>query len=318
MHVSDRIYVAGHRGLVGSAITRRLKALGYHNLLLRERSELDLVDQSAVRVFFARERPKHVFLAAAKVGGINANNTYRGEFMYQNLMPQTNVIHAAYEHDVARLVFLGSSCVYPRDCPQPMREEYLLTGPLEPTNEPYAVAKIAGLKMCEAYNAQYGTEFVSVMPTNLYGVNDNFDLESSHVLPAIMRKVDDAKQRKSNRVVLWGTGKPLREFLHVDDLADACIFVASQEGYTDMVNIGSGSELSILEVAGLICDVIGFDGDIEFDARKPDGVPRKLLDCTRLNSLGWHPKIELREGLETTYAWFRKHVANGQQDGAHL
>lgn len=313
MNRGDKIYIAGHRGLVGSAITRRLSALGYRNLVYRTHTELELVDQLAVTQFFAAERPKYVFLAAAMVGGIHANNTYRAQFIYQNLLPQANIIHAAYEYDVVRLVFLGSSCVYPRECPQPIREEYLLTGPLEPTNEPYAVAKIAGLKMCEAYNAQYGTEFVSVMPTNVYGINDNFDLERSHVLAALMRKAHDAKSNRSERLVLWGTGRPLREFLNVDDLADACIFVMNQEGFTDMLNIGSGQEVSIRELAELICDVVGFDGDVQFDPTKPDGTPRKLLDSTRIHELGWRHKIELREGLEKTYAWFCQESVCGSQ-----
>ena len=310
MNLGDKIYIAGHHGLVGSAILRKLQADGYHNLVVRSRGDLDLIDQAAVQSFFASERPKYVFLAAAKVGGISANDTYRADFIYENLALQTNVIHAAHKYEVARMVFLGSSCVYPRDCLQPMREEYLLTGPLERTNEPYAVSKIAGLKMCEAFNSQYGTEFVSVMPTNLYGINDNFDLETSHVLPALIRKVHESKRRQSDHVTLWGTGNPLREFLFVDDLAEACVFLINQDGFKDMVNIGSGEEVSIRELAALICDVVGFRGATEFDSAKPDGTPRKLLDSTRINTLGWRAKTRLREGLENTYGWFRDNAAD--------
>jgi GDP-L-fucose synthase len=287
-----KIYVAGHKGLVGSALVRKLQADGYSNLILRAHSELELMNQS-----------EYVFLAAAKVGGIYANNTYRGEFIYENLMVQCNVIEAARQHKVKRLLFLGSSCIYPRDCPQPMREEYLLTGILEKTNEPYAVAKIAGIKLCEAYNDQYNTDFVSVMPTNLYGQNDNFDLESSHVLPALLRKIHEAKVNKAPAVTIWGSGTPKREFLHVDDMASACLFLMNESHPHKMVNIGSGQEVSIRELAELMCDVVGFESNIEYDTNKPDGTPRKLLDCTKLTQLGWTSQISLREGIQKTYQW---------------
>lgn len=304
MNKTDKIYVAGHKGLAGSAIMRALQNAGYNNLVYRTHAELELTDQQAVNAFFDSERPDYVFLAAAKVGGIHANNTYRGEFIYGNLMVQNNVIEAARRFNTKRLLFLGSSCIYPRDCPQPMREEYLLTGTLEHTNEPYAIAKIAGIKQCEAYNSQYGTDFASVMPTNLYGPNDNFNLETSHVLPALMRKVHEAKLAKKPNVVIWGSGKPKREFLHVDDMAAACIFVMEKTGFTEMVNIGSGQEVSIREVAELMCEVVGFDGEIVFDSSKPDGTPRKLLDTSRLNQLGWRAQISLKVGLQHTYQWF--------------
>lgn len=301
---SDKIYVAGHRGLVGSAIVRALQKLGFTNLLCRTHTELDLTQQTQVNDFFANERPDYVFLAAAKVGGIHANNTFRGDFIYANLAIQNNVIEAARQYGVKRLLFLGSSCIYPRNCPQPMREEYLLTGSLEPTNEPYAIAKIAGIKMCEAYNSQYGTDFAAVMPTNLYGPNDNFDLETSHVLPALMRKIHTAKITNSPHVTIWGTGTAKREFLHVDDMAAACLFMMNKQGYKDMVNIGSGVEITIHDVAALICEVVGFTGKIIYDNTKPDGTPRKLVDTTKINQLGWHSQIELREGLSQTYQWF--------------
>jgi GDP-L-fucose synthase len=310
MEKDARIYVAGHRGLVGSAIVRGLLAAGHTNLVYRTHKELSLIDQAAVRGFFESERPEFVFMAAARVGGIHANNFYRGEFIYENLAMATNVIDSAHRSDVKRMVFLGSSCIYPRDCPQPMREEHLLTGPLEQTNEPYAIAKIAGLKMCEAYNSQYGAEFVAVMPTNLYGINDNFDLETSHVLPALIRKSHEATLRGDDTLEVWGTGRPLREFLFVDDLAEACIFVMNQHGTTDMLNIGSGEEVSIRELAETVCDVVGFTGKIEFDPGRPDGTPRKLLDSSRINRLGWHPKVELREGIRITYRWFRETYGN--------
>ncbi len=306
MNKMDKIYVAGHRGLVGSAIVRHLSNAGYTNIIYKTHAELDLIDQQRVDSFFAQERPDYVFLAAAKVGGIHSNNTYRGEFIYENLMVQTNVIDAARRHGTKRLLFLGSSCIYPRNCPQPMKEEHLLTAPLEYTNEPYAVAKIAGIKLCDAYNSQYGTDFVSVMPTNLYGPNDNFDLETSHVLPALIRKVHEAKLKKSPSVTIWGTGTPKREFLHVDDMASACVFVMDKIGFQEMVNIGSGEEVSIRELAELICDVVGFKGDIVYDSSKPDGTPRKFLDTSRLNNLGWSPQVKLRDGLEQTYQWFVK------------
>jgi len=304
MNKTDKIYIAGHRGLVGSAIVRALQNAGFNNVVYRTHAELDLTQQSQVNEFFAKERPDYVFLAAAKVGGIHANNTYRGEFIYENLMMQSNVIEAARRYHAKRLMFLGSSCIYPRNCPQPMREEYLLTGVLEPTNEPYAIAKIAGIKLCEAYNHQFKTDFISVMPTNLYGPHDNFDLETSHVLPALLRKVHEAKVAKARSVTLWGTGTPKREFLHVDDMASACLFVMNKTGFQEIVNIGSGQEVSIRELAELICEVVGFQGDLIYDSTKPDGTPRKLLDTTRLTALGWQAQIKLKTGLEQTYQWF--------------
>lgn len=304
MNKTDKIYVAGHRGLVGSAIMRALQNEGYSNLLYRTHAELDLTQQSEVNDFFARERPDYIFLAAAKVGGIYANNTFRGEFIYENLMMQSNIIEAARVNHAKRLLFLGSSCIYPRNCPQPMREDYLLTGILEQTNEPYAIAKIAGIKLCEAYNSQFKTDFVSVMPTNLYGPNDNFDLETSHVLPALLRKVHEAKLANAKSVILWGTGTPKREFLYVDDMASACLFVMKKTGFQEILNIGSGQEVSIRELAELICEVVGFQGELIYDSTKPDGTPRKLLDTTRLTKLGWQAQIKLKTGLEQTYRWF--------------
>ncbi|MBV8801642.1 MAG: GDP-L-fucose synthase [Gammaproteobacteria bacterium] len=304
MNKTDKIYVAGHRGLVGSAIMQILQNHGYFNLVYRTHKELDLTVQAEVNDFFLKERPDFVFLAAAKVGGIHANNTYRGEFIYQNLMVQVNVIEAARLYGVKRLLFLGSSCIYPRNCPQPMREEYLLSGPLEQTNEPYAVAKIAGVKLCEAYNDQYNTSFVSVMPTNLYGPNDNFDLDTSHVLPALIRKVHEAKLANHSHVVIWGSGIPKREFMHVEDMASACLLVMNQTNFKGIINIGSGEEVSIQELAKLICEVVGYTGNIVYDNTKPDGTLRKLLDTSRLNHLGWKGKIKLREGLRRTYEWF--------------
>lgn len=304
MNKMDKIYVAGHRGLVGSAIIRALQKEGYSNLIYKTHRELDLIHQQSVIDFFAKERPDYVFLAAAKVGGIHANNTFRGEFIYENLMVQNNVIEAARLYKAKRLLFLGSSCIYPRNCPQPMREEHLLSGSLEHTNEPYAIAKIAGIKLCEAYNSQYGTDFASVMPTNLYGPNDNFDLETSHVLPALIRKVHEAKLAKKPSVTLWGSGTPKREFLHVDDMASACIFVMNKSGFKDMVNIGSGQEVTIRELAELICEVVGYEGNIVYDSSKPDGTPRKLLDTSCLTELGWKAQINLREGLKQSYQWF--------------
>lgn len=299
-----RIFVAGHRGMVGSAIVRRLQRGGYHNLLLRDRAGLDLTDQAAVERFFATERPDYVFIAAAKVGGIQANNTLRAEFLYQNLMIESNVIHAAWRAGVERLLFLGSSCIYPRDCPQPIREEYLLTGPLEPTNEPYAIAKIAGIKLCESYNRQYGTRYVSAMPTNLYGPNDNYDLASSHVLPALIRKAHEAKARGDSELVVWGSGRPLREFLYVDDMADACVFLMERGISEGLFNVGTGSDVSIRELAQTVMDVVGFQGRIVFDAAKPDGTPRKLLDVGRLRELGWCASTGLREGIALAYRDF--------------
>jgi len=305
MKISDKIYVAGHRGMVGSAIVRKLENAGYTNLVLRTSRELDLIDQAAVQQFFADEKPAHVFLAAARVGGIQANNIYRAEFIFQNLMIQTNVIHQAYRAGVKKLLFLGSTCIYPKQAPQPMPEDALLTGPLEQTNEPYAIAKIAGIKMCESYNRQYDTDYISVMPTNLYGPNDNFDLETSHVLPALIRKFHDAKMAGQDSVEIWGTGSPKREFLHVDDLADACVFLMQTYSGSDIVNIGVGEDLSIQDLAVLIADVVGFKGQLVFNPDMPDGTPRKLVDVSRINQLGWKANISLVDGLKDTYAWFQ-------------
>ena len=312
MKPESKIYVAGHRGLVGSAITRRLTVGGYSNLLQRIHADLDLLDQRAVDQFFAREQPEYVFLAAAKVGGINANNTYRADFIYQNLMMESNIIHASYKHGVKKLMFLGSSCIYPKHAPQPMKEEYLLTGLLEPTNEPYAIAKIAGIKMCDAYNRQYGTNFMSVMPTNLYGPGDNYDLNNSHVLPALIRKMHEAKMQNAKDVVVWGTGSPRREFLYSDDLADACVFLMERCNAADVgefINIGVGKEITVREAAELIADVVGFSGNLVFDATKPDGTPRKLLDVSRLHALGWQAKTGFRDGIAKAYADFLQNVA---------
>lgn len=307
MPCDARIYIAGHRGLVGSAIARRLQAGGYTNLITLTHAELELTDQQAVKRFFAYERPEYVFLAAAKVGGIHANNTYPAEFIYNNLAVQTNVIHAAWESGVKKLLFLGSSCIYPKHAPQPMKEEHLLSGPLEPTNEPYAIAKIAGLKMCAAYNRQYGTNFLCVMPTNLYGPGDNFDLENSHVLPALVRKMYEAKLRCDKEVVVWGTGTPRREFLYSDDLADACVFLMERYNAAEIgefINVGMGEDVTIRELAGLAARVVGFDGNLVFDAGKPDGTPRKLLDVSRLHALGWRHRTGLEEGIRRTYRWY--------------
>jgi GDP-L-fucose synthase len=298
MEKSSKIYVAGHRGMVGSAIVRKLQAEGYSNIVLRTSKELDLRNQSQVENFFAAEKPEYVFLAAAKVGGIMANNTYRADFLYENLMIESNVIHQSYVHQVKKLLFLGSSCIYPKLAPQPLKEEYLLSGYLEETNEPYAIAKIAGIKLCESYRRQYGCDFISAMPTNLYGPNDNYDLEKSHVMPALIRKFHEAKMNNSPTVEVWGSGKPLREFMHVDDLADACLFL--MENYSDLgfVNIGSGEEITIRDLAFLIKNVIGYQGEIELDATKPDGTPRKLMDDSLINQLGWRPIISLSLGIE--------------------
>ncbi len=307
MTPDSKIYVAGHRGLVGSAITRRLDAGGYKNRVTRTHAELDLTNQTAVAEFFAREKPEYVFLAAAKVGGIHANNVYRADFIYQNLMIEANIIHAAYQAGVKKLLFLGSSCIYPKFAPQPMKEEHLLTGLLEPTNEPYAIAKIAGIKMCGAYNAQYGTNYISAMPTNLYGPGDNYDLENSHVIPALIRKMHEAKQRGDTEAVIWGTGKPRREFLYSDDLADACVFLMEKCDAKDIgefVNIGAGTDQTIAELAALVADVVGFQGRPVFDTGKPDGTPQKLLDVSRLTGLGWRARTELREGLAAAYRDF--------------
>ncbi|WP_391120352.1 GDP-L-fucose synthase [Psychrobacillus sp. L3] len=313
MDKNSKVYIAGHRGLVGSAIVRNLKSKGYEQLILRTSKELDLRNQNAVQQFFEKERPDYVFLAAAKVGGILANATYPAQFLYENLMIQSNVIEAAKQNKVKKLIFLGSTCIYPKLAPQPLKEEYLLTGELEPTNEAYAIAKIAGIKMCNAYNKQYGTEFISVMPTNLYGPYDNFDLETSHVLPALMRKIHKAKVNQDESFVVWGSGSPLREFLHVDDMADACVYLmenCNAEQIDEFVNIGTGKELSIFELAQTLCKVIGFEGKLEFDATKPDGTPRKLTDVTKLHQLGWHHKIELQRGVQDTYKWYLENVAN--------
>ena len=307
MEKSSKIYVAGHAGLVGSAIMRALKKEGYKNLLAKELKELDLTDQKATLDFFELEKPDYVFLAAAKVGGINANSTYPAEFIYQNLAIETNVINSAYLSGVKKLLFLGSSCIYPRDCSQPIKEEYFMTGPLEKTNEPYAVAKIAGIVMCQSYNRQYGTKYISVMPTNLYGPGDNFDLNSSHVLPALLRKFHEAKVNNAKEVVMWGTGKPLREFLHVDDLADACLFLMDKYNDSGIVNIGTGKDLPISKLAELIRKTVGYTGKIVNDENKPDGTPKKQLDVFKLNSLGWQHKIELEEGIKLTYEWYLKH-----------
>jgi GDP-L-fucose synthase len=333
MNRNARIYVAGHTGLVGSAIIRRLQAEGYDRLITRTHAQLDLMRQVEVEAFFKSEKPEYVFLAAARVGGILANNTYPAEFIYENLMVQCNVLHGAYLTGVKKLLFPGSSCIYPRECPQPMKEENLLSGKLEPTNEPYAVAKIAGIKMCQAYNRQYGTRFISVMPTNLYGPGDNFDLETSHVLPALIRKFHEAKKRRQEpedriqnvkirdqtleigdrrsieTVTIWGTGTPKREFLHVDDLASACVFLMKNYDDSEIVNIGVGKDITIKELAEMIRDIVGFKGSIEYDPSRPDGTPEKRLDVSRLSGLGWRPKISLREGIEMTYRWYVKNGA---------
>lgn len=304
MNLRSKVYVAGHRGLVGSAIVRHLQAGGYKNLVTSTREDLDLTDARAVIAFFREKRPDYVFLAAAKVGGILANATYPADFIRENLAIELNVIDAAYRHGVRKLLFLGSSCIYPKFAPQPMREEYLLTGELEPTNEPYAIAKIAGIKLCESYNTQYGTDFISVMPTNLYGPGDNFDPETSHVLPALIRKFHEAKEQHSPSVTVWGTGRPRREFLHVDDLADACVFLMKEYSGSNPVNVGVGQDISIRELAEVVRDVVGYTGDIVYDPDKPDGTPRKLLDVSRINSLGWRASMPLKEGIEQTYLWF--------------
>jgi GDP-L-fucose synthase len=305
MDKQAKIYIAGHRGMVGSAIVRRLQSAGYTNLLTRTHAELDLTQQGSVAQWMAQEKPDYVFLAAAKVGGIHANNTYRGEFIYQNLMMEANIVHAAWQAGVKRLLFLGSSCIYPRDCSQPIKEEYLLTGPLEPTNEPYAIAKIAGIKLCESYNRQYGTQYVSVMPTNLYGPNDNYDLNNSHVLPALIRKAHESKLRGDASYVVWGTGNPMREFLYVDDMADACVFLMEREDICDgLFNVGTGQDVTIRELALTVMEVVGFQGEIVFDANKPDGTPRKLLNLDRMRDLGWVAKTSLREGIAKAYSDF--------------
>lgn len=301
MEKSAKIYVAGHTGLVGSGIVRKLMAEGYVNLVLKKSAELDLRNQAAVERFFEQEKPEYVFLAAAKVGGILANDTYRADFLYENLMIESNVIHQSYRSKVKKLFFLGSSCIYPKLAPQPLKEESLLSGYLEYTNEPYAIAKIAGIKLCENYRSQYGCDFISAMPTNLYGPNDNYDLNNSHVIPALIRKFHEAKVAKSANVEIWGSGKPLREFLHVDDLAEACLFLMENYSEGTFVNIGTGEDLSIKELALLIKDVVGFSGEIVFNTSKPDGTPRKLMNVSRINQLGWRHRIDLRSGLEDVY-----------------
>ena len=304
-----KIYVAGHHGMVGSAIVRNLQAKGYTDIVTRTRQELDLLDQAAVNAFMQKQKPDYVFIAAAKVGGIHANNVYRADFIYQNLMVEANLIHAAHEAGVNRLLFLGSSCIYPRDCPQPIKEEYLLTGPLEPTNEPYAIAKMAGIKLCESYNRQYSRQYVSAMPTNLYGPNDNYDLNNSHVLPALLRKTHEAKQHGDAKLEVWGSGKPMREFLHVDDMADACVFLMEHEDITEgLYNVGTGTDVTIRELAETIMDVVGFEGQIAFDSSKPDGTPRKLLDVSRMSVLGWRAGTNLRDGIRSTYDSFQRQL----------
>jgi GDP-L-fucose synthase len=338
MNKNSKIYIAGHKGLVGSALLRKLESEGYENLIIQSHQDLDLMRQADVEAFFKSKKPEYVFLAAAKVGGIWANNSFPADFIYSNLMVQSNVIHAAHKSSVKKLLFLGSSCIYPRECPQPMKEEYLLSGKLEPTNEPYAIAKIAGIKMCQAYNRQHGTNFVSVMPTNLYGPGDNFDLETSHVLAALIRKFHEAKLRIAklpevggsrpeansntsseallkqsapqakrsssiNAVTIWGTGKPMREFLYVDDLADACLFVMEHYDQSDIINIGAGKDIGIGELAGMIKEIVDFKGGMIFDTTKPDGMPKKLLDSSKMTNLGWKPEISLRDGIRQTYEW---------------
>jgi len=316
MNLDSKIYVAGHRGLVGSALMRGLHERGYRNLITRTHAELDLCDQRAVQAFFATEKPEYVLLAAAKVGGIQANNIYPAEFIHQNLLIQTNVIHEAWRSDVKRLLFLGSSCIYPKDCPQPIKEEYLLTGELEPTNRPYALAKIAGLEMCWAYNRQYGTRYITAMPTNLYGPNDNFDLNTSHVLPALVRKMHEAKMANADEVVVWGTGTPMREFLYSDDMADACLHLLEQAEeqleslFSDMrpplVNVGCGVDLTIRELAELIQQIVGFSGKLVFDTSKPDGTMRKLLDVNKMTQLGWQASTRMRDGITMAYQTYLK------------
>ncbi|MBN8835561.1 MAG: GDP-fucose synthetase [Niastella sp. SCN 39-18] len=310
MDKTDKIYVAGHNGMVGSAIVRALQAQGFSNLVWRSSKELDLRNQQAVDDFFKLEKPAYVFLAAAKVGGILANNTYRASFIYDNLAIEINVIHAAHEHKVKKLLFLGSSCIYPKMAPQPIKEEYLLTGILEPTNEPYAIAKIAGIKLCDAYRSQYGNNFISAMPTNLYGPNDNYDLQNSHVLPALLRKFHQAKEQKLPAVTIWGTGTPLREFLHVDDLADACLFLMENYDEEGCINVGTGTDISITELAKMIKEIVGYRGNLDFDTSKPDGTPRKLMDVSKLKDLGWQYSIPLQEGIKKVYASYLSQEAD--------
>ena len=312
MEKESKIYVAGHRGMVGSAIVRKLTSLGYTNLLTRTSAELDLRNQQQVSDFFEVEKPEYVFLAAAKVGGIVANNTYRADFLYENLAIQNNIIHGSYLNKVKKLMFLGSSCIYPKLAPQPLKESYLLSGYLEQTNEPYAIAKIAGIKMCEAYRAQYGCNFISVMPTNLYGTNDNYDLVNSHVLPAMIRKFHEAKENGASEMTLWGTGSPMREFLHADDLAEACLFLMENYNESELVNIGTGEDVTIENLAALVKQIIGFQGEIVWDTAKPDGTPRKLMDVSKLHGLGWHHKIALEDGIKLAYQDFLKLTEAGK------
>jgi GDP-L-fucose synthase len=307
MDTSEKIFVAGHRGLVGSAIVRKLEAEGFRNVITRGRRELDLRNEAAVKEFFAREKPEVVVLAAAKVGGIKANNDYPVEFLLENLAIQNNVVSAAHENNARKLLFLGSSCIYPKHAPQPIPEDALLSGKLEPTNDAYAIAKIAGIKLCQAYAREYGETYISAMPTNLYGPGDNFDLNSSHVLPALMRKAHEAKVNGARELVVWGTGQPRREFLHVDDMASACLFLLRNYDSPEIVNVGCGEDVTIRELAELVCEVVGFEGELTFDASKPDGTPRKLLDVSRLSALGWRPGISLRDGVASTYEWFLEH-----------
>jgi GDP-L-fucose synthase len=306
MKLTDKIYIAGHRGMVGGAIKRRLETLGYQHIITRTSAELDLRNQAAVNEFFAAEKPDYVFLAAAKVGGIHANNTYRAEFLYDNLVMEANIIHAAYQNQVTKLMFLGSSCIYPKLAPQPLKESSLLTGPLEYTNEPYAIAKIAGIKLCEAYRDQYGCNYISVMPTNLYGIGDNYHPQNSHVLPALIRKFHEAKAANAPNVTVWGTGTPKREFLYADDLADACVYLMLHYDGKELVNIGTGEDLTIRELAETVKEVIGYEGGLVFDTAMPDGTPRKLMDVSKLHSLGWHHSTGLKEGIAMAYADFLK------------
>ena len=308
MDKNAKIYVAGHEGLVGSAIFRELKKNGYSNIITQTREGLDLTRQEEVESFFQKEKPEYVFLAAAKVGGILANDRYSADFIRDNLMIETNVIDSAYKNSVKKLLFLGSSCIYPKLALQPLKEEYFLTGDLEPTNKAYAVAKIAGIVMCQSYNKQYGTNFISVMPTNLYGENDNFDLESSHVIPAMIRKFNDAKRNNAREVMLWGTGSPKREFLYVDDLANACVFLMNNYDSGDIINIGMGKDISILELAKMVKEIVGYEGSIVWDSSKPDGTPRKLLDISKIKSLGWSPKVSLADGIKKTYVWYKNNI----------
>jgi len=311
MEKNAKVYIAGHRGMVGSAISRKLQKEGYNNIITRVSSELDLRDQPAVADFFAKEKPEYVFLAAAKVGGIVANNTYRAEFLYDNLQIQNNIINSSYLNGVKKLMFLGSSCIYPKMAPQPLKEDYLLTGPLEETNEPYAIAKIAGIKMCDAYRAQYGANYISVMPTNLYGYNDNYHPENSHVMPALIRRFHEAKVQNLPDVTIWGTGSPKREFLFADDLAEACFYLMQNYDEAGLVNIGTGEDISIKDLALLIRDIVGYKGDIKFDTSRPDGTPRKMMDVTKLHSKGWKHTIDLPEGIKLAYEDFLSHKAKG-------